>query len=192
MIATPNMLHHINTGQTYEGFLNGQLGGPVISVPTVISSPEYLVDMGVDPVKKVVVFLASGAINIQVYSYNLGASTITQYAYFTTASPPTGVAIHGTSIYLITQVVGTNSRTKLEVLDFSGSSLQLPANLLGIYRHSITHDFSLGFFWTATTTIKVVNMSDLSTVHDWSPPNPVTADITSKITFSLDSSLAII
>lgn len=186
------MLHHINTGQTYEGFLSGQLNGSIIDVPAVISSPEYLVDMGVDPVKKVVVFLASGAINVQVYAYNPGASTINHYGFFTTASPPTGVAINGTSVYVITQVIGTNSRTKIEVLDFSGSTLQLPTSLLGLYRHSITPDFSLGFFWTSTTTLKVVNMSNLSTVYDWSPPNSVTADITSKITFSPDSTLAII
>lgn len=48
MVVRSNMLHHINNGQTYEAFISGQTGPPIIQFPSVISSPNKLKDIGVD------------------------------------------------------------------------------------------------------------------------------------------------
>ena len=80
----------------------------------------------------------------------------------------------------------------LKQVSYLGSSLQANLQIPGYNRHSIAPDFSLGLFWTSATIVNIVRMSNLTIVHSWTPPNPVAGDITAKITFSSDSSLAII
>ena len=83
-------------------------------------------------------------------------------------------------------------QTVLKQVSYLGSSLQANLQIPGYNRHSIAPDFSLGLFWTSATIVNIVRMSNLTIVHSWTPPNPVAGDITAKITFSSDSSLAII
>ena len=92
---------------------------------------------------------------------------------------------------VISDAASVPIRTKIEIQDFSGA-IQRTVSLLGMHKHAVTPDFSLVLCWTVDVQLTIISTTDLSTAATWAPPNAVVNDVTSKITFSQDSSLAII
>ena len=190
LVARSNKIYHVSDELKYESWLKGSLSSPT---ETINVSPGWSLNgFHVDDIESKVV-IATNAWTYGGSIYNLDGSQqrISTQSY---DKPYTvhAVAVNGLEIIELVENFGGSGLAHLRKIDFTGSLISEITMPFEYKRMDVTPDFQKALVWNSAATVKIFDLTTMTLLHTYSPPVPCPYYQTQKITFSHDSSLALL
>lgn len=187
-------VYHLNTGGVYQSWPTGDFS----SYTLVLNSSGLLEStngFGVDSTGRSVVFSISAlASKVKVTLLNTDYTLNSQTSYGALLSAaPDFVLVQGSYIYTYYISGYDAGKSSMEIVNKSNGNSLTKVNLPTRYqRTTITPDFSQAVAWTTETSMIFYSLPNLVQLGSYSPPITPPTGATGKITFSFDSSLALL
>ena len=190
LISRSNKIYHVSSELKYESWLKGSLSSPT---ETINVSPGWSLDgFHVDDIESKVVIATNAWTNGRTI-YNLDGSQqrISTQNY---DKPYTvhAVAINGLEIIELVENFGGSGLAHLRKIDFTGNLISQITMSIDYKKMDVTPDFQKALVWNYASVVKIFDLTTMTILHTYSPPVLTPYYRTRKITFSHDSSLALL
>ena len=190
LVARSNKIYHVSDELKYESWLKGSLSSPT---ETINVSPGWSLNgFHVDDIESKVV-IATNAWTDGGSIYNLdGSQQWISTQNYDKQYTVHAVAINGLEIIELVENFGGSGLAHLRKIDFTGSLISQITMPIDYKKMDITPDFQKALVWNSAATVKIFDLTTMTLLHTYSPPVPTPFYLTQKITFSHDSSLALL